>query len=117
MSGVRISHAPPGVLTWYAVYRSTRDGSTGLRAVERAAMHGHQRWLAQLARDGVVVVSGQLVDEGFEIAVLDGLERREARALCEQDPMVAEGHYVVELVPMRLSHERSAAEPPQEHPQ
>lgn len=109
MSGVRISHAPPGVLTWYAVYRATRpEHMSTPRAVERQALHGHQRWLEQLTRDGVVVMSGQLVDEGFEIAVLDGLERRDARALCEQDPMVAEGHYVVELVPMRLSHERGA---------
>lgn len=109
MSGVRITHAPPGVLTWYAVYRSTRpDHVTAPRAVERQALRGHQRWLEQLTEQGVVVVSGQLVDEGVEIAVLDGLERREARSLCEQDPMVAEGHYVVELVPMRLSHERGA---------
>ncbi len=54
-------------------------------------------------------MSGQLVEEGLEIAVLDGLERRQARALCEQDPMVAEGLLVVELVPMRLSHERGVA--------
>ena len=109
MSGVRISHAPEGVVTWYAVYRSTRpEWSTSPRAAERAALVGHARWLEQLTESGVCVVAGQLLDEGTEFAVLDGLQRREARGLCERDPWVAEGHATVELVPMQVTFERGA---------
>ncbi|MCW2777214.1 MAG: hypothetical protein JWN17_939 [Frankiales bacterium] len=110
MSGVRISHAPDGVTTWYALYRPARpEWSTTPRAAERVALHQHGQWLDHLTRTGVCVAAGVLVDDGTEFAVLDGLERREARSLCERDPWIAEGHATVELVPMRLSHERGSA--------
>lgn len=108
---VRIAHAPEGCTTWYAVYRSTRpEWSTTPRAAERAALHGHTRFLEQLAVAGVCVMAGQLVDGGDEVVVLDGLQRREARTLVERDPWVSEGHVDVELVPMRLLLERAALE-------
>lgn len=109
MSGVRIAHAPEGVVSWYATYRTTRpEWSTTPRAAERAARHGHDRFLDSLTSQGVCVLSGQLLDEGVEFVVLDGLQRREARALVEQDPLVAEGHCTVELVPVRVGYERGA---------
>ena len=110
MSGVRIAHAPDGVVTWYGVYRPNRpEWSTTPRAAERQALHGHARFLDELTRRGVCVMAGTLLDEGVEVVVLDGLERRDMRALCERDPWLAEGHAVLELVPMRVSYERGEA--------
>ena len=110
MSGVRIAHAPDGVVTWYAVYTPSRpEWSTTPRAAERLALQQHARWLDHLTRTGVCVMAGALLDDGTEFAVLDGLQRREARSLCERDPWIAEGHATVELVPMRVSHERGPA--------
>ena len=110
MSGVRIAHAPDGAVSWYAVYRPTRpDWPLSPPPAERTALRGHRRFLDQLTASGVCVAAGPLLDGSLEVAVLDGLVRREARALCEQDPVVAGGHFTVELVPMRLSHERGSA--------
>jgi uncharacterized protein YciI len=107
VSGVRIAHAPEGATTWYAVFRPVRPDWPALRtADEREAFRSHARYLEDLTRSGLVVAAGPLLDETQMIAVLDGLARREARQLCERDPMVQAGHFTVELVPMRLSFER-----------
>lgn len=108
MSGVRIAHAPDGAVSWYAVFRPTRiDWPMSPPASERTALRGHKRFLDELTESGVCVAAGPLLDGSLEVAVLDGLLRREARVLCERDPMVSGGHFTVELVPMRLSHERT----------
>jgi uncharacterized protein YciI len=110
VSGVRIAHAPDGTNAWWAVYRPVRAGWPAMStAAEKAAFREHARYLDELTRDGVCVVAGPLLDESQTVAVLDGLPRREARALCEKDPMVAGGHFTVELVPMRLAFERGRA--------
>lgn len=107
MSAVRIAHAPDGTTAWYAVYRPVRaEWPAFAPQAEKDAFRGHCRYLDELTRRRVCVVAGPLVDEKQTIAVLEGLSRREARAVCERDPMVAGGWFTVELVPMRLSYER-----------
>lgn len=107
MSAVRIAHAPDGTTAWFAVYRPVRpEWPSFPSAAEKTAFRGHSRYLDELTRSGICVVAGPLIDERQTIAVLEGLPRREARAVCERDPMVAGGHFTVELVPMRLSFER-----------
>ncbi len=79
----------------YWLILSTPVASTSKQAID-ALVQEHVQWLLRLERDGVLFVSGPLLDgpdvgPGSGVTVLRAADRGAAHAIAEQDPFVRAG--------------------------
>lgn len=111
---VQSSPAPPPVLKRYTMVTRylglivkgpnwTKEKSPALTRM----MEGHMANINAMAATGKLIAAGPVTDDGNlrGIFIFDTASAEEARALAEQDPTIASGHFALEVHPWMVAKE------------